>query len=177
MKLLFERVAVPMARAGTRGAWFRGLRVMAIDGLVLDVPDTRTGPPSTICPVRVYAWWRSGTASRMSGTGCPDPVAATGSGSSRWSSGGSGCPCCLGTGACVLSGGWPVLYQGALDVRLPQLGRGEWGLGALCFPPYGGAVTRVFVVCGHGGSWCTPSGLSPRARSCAASAGAVPGCG
>ncbi len=38
LKLLFERVAVPMARAGTRGAWFRGLRVMAIDGLVLDVP-------------------------------------------------------------------------------------------------------------------------------------------
>ncbi len=40
LKLLFERIAVPMARAGTRGAWFRGLRVMAIDGLVLDVPDT-----------------------------------------------------------------------------------------------------------------------------------------
>ena len=40
MKLLFARVAVPMARAGTRGAWFRGLRVMAIDELVLDVPDT-----------------------------------------------------------------------------------------------------------------------------------------
>ena len=42
MKLLFERIAVPMARAGTRGAWLRGLRVMAIDGLVLDVPATRT---------------------------------------------------------------------------------------------------------------------------------------
>jgi transposase IS4-like protein/DDE family transposase len=41
MKLLFERIAVPMARAGTRGAWFRGLRVMAIDGLVLDVPATK----------------------------------------------------------------------------------------------------------------------------------------
>ncbi len=40
MKLLFRRIAVPMARAGTRGAWFAGLRVMAIDGLVLDVPDT-----------------------------------------------------------------------------------------------------------------------------------------
>jgi hypothetical protein len=40
MKLLFERIAVPMARAGARGAWFRGLRVMAIDGLVLDVPAT-----------------------------------------------------------------------------------------------------------------------------------------
>lgn len=40
MKLLFERIAVPMARAGTRGAWYRGLRVMAIDGLVLDVAAT-----------------------------------------------------------------------------------------------------------------------------------------
>ncbi|MCA1681795.1 MAG: IS4 family transposase [Actinobacteria bacterium] len=40
LKLLFERIAVPMARPGTRGAWFHGLRVMAIDGLVLDVADT-----------------------------------------------------------------------------------------------------------------------------------------
>jgi hypothetical protein len=29
-----------MARAGTPGAWFRGLRVMALDGLVFGVPDT-----------------------------------------------------------------------------------------------------------------------------------------
>jgi hypothetical protein len=28
LKLLFERIAVPMARARTRGAWCRGLRVM-----------------------------------------------------------------------------------------------------------------------------------------------------
>jgi hypothetical protein len=40
LKLLFERIAVPMARAGTRGAWCCGLRVMAVDGVVLDVPDT-----------------------------------------------------------------------------------------------------------------------------------------
>jgi Insertion element 4 transposase N-terminal len=40
LKLLFERIAVPMARAGTRGAWVHGLPVMAIDGLVFDVPDT-----------------------------------------------------------------------------------------------------------------------------------------
>jgi hypothetical protein len=39
---LFDRVAVPMARPGTRGAWFHGRRVMAIDGLVLDVADTPT---------------------------------------------------------------------------------------------------------------------------------------
>src|SRR5918999_1334968 len=40
LKALFERVAVPMARPGTRGAWFRGWRVMAIDGVILDMPDT-----------------------------------------------------------------------------------------------------------------------------------------
>ena len=40
LKLLFQRIAAPMARPGTRGAWFHGLRVMAIDGLVLDVADT-----------------------------------------------------------------------------------------------------------------------------------------
>jgi len=37
---LFDRVAVPLAQPGTIGAWFQGLRVMAVDGVVLDVPDT-----------------------------------------------------------------------------------------------------------------------------------------
>lgn len=37
---LFDRVAVPIARPGTTGAWFHGWRVMAVDGVVLDVPDT-----------------------------------------------------------------------------------------------------------------------------------------
>jgi hypothetical protein len=40
MQELFDRVARPMARRGTRGSWFRRWRVMAIDGVVLDVPDT-----------------------------------------------------------------------------------------------------------------------------------------
>lgn len=40
MRELFERVAAPMARPGTRGAWYRSRRVMAIDGVVLDMPDT-----------------------------------------------------------------------------------------------------------------------------------------
>jgi hypothetical protein len=40
LKELFTRVAVPMARQGTRGAWYRGMRLMAIDGVILDVPDT-----------------------------------------------------------------------------------------------------------------------------------------
>jgi transposase IS4-like protein/DDE family transposase len=40
LRVLFERVAVPMAQPGTRGSWFHGWRVMAVDGVVLDVPDT-----------------------------------------------------------------------------------------------------------------------------------------
>ena len=72
MKLLFERIAVPMAGAGTRGAWYRGLRVMAIDGLVLDVPATdendeefgRSGSAETPSPfpqVRLVAVGECGT--------------------------------------------------------------------------------------------------------------------
>lgn len=37
---LFERVAIPIARPGTIGAWYRGYRVMAIDGVVIDLQDT-----------------------------------------------------------------------------------------------------------------------------------------
>jgi hypothetical protein len=37
---LFRRVAVPIARPGSRGAWFGRYRLMAIDGVILDVPDT-----------------------------------------------------------------------------------------------------------------------------------------
>jgi hypothetical protein len=40
LRELFHRVAVPMAGRSTQGAWFRSWRVMAIDGVVLDVPDT-----------------------------------------------------------------------------------------------------------------------------------------
>jgi transposase IS4-like protein/DDE family transposase len=40
LKVLFERVARPLAVAGTKGAWFHGWRVMAVDGVILDVPDT-----------------------------------------------------------------------------------------------------------------------------------------
>jgi hypothetical protein len=41
LRLLFERVAAPMARPGTAGAWVRSWRLMAIDGVQLDVPDTQ----------------------------------------------------------------------------------------------------------------------------------------
>jgi len=40
LKLLFERVAAPMSSEGAVGSWWRGLRLMAIDGTVFDVPDT-----------------------------------------------------------------------------------------------------------------------------------------
>lgn len=37
---LYARVARPLAGPGTPGAWLAGLRVMAIDGVQLDIPDT-----------------------------------------------------------------------------------------------------------------------------------------
>lgn len=40
LRELYERVARPLAGAGTPGAWLGELRVMAIDGVQLDVPDT-----------------------------------------------------------------------------------------------------------------------------------------
>src|SRR6266516_7504838 len=40
LRLLFDRVAVPMARPATPGAWLAGRRLMAIDGFVLEVADT-----------------------------------------------------------------------------------------------------------------------------------------
>jgi Insertion element 4 transposase N-terminal/Transposase DDE domain len=40
LKMLFERVAVPLAVAGTPGAWLGARRLMAIDGVKLDMPDT-----------------------------------------------------------------------------------------------------------------------------------------
>ncbi len=58
MKLLFEQIAVPMARPGTPGAWYAGLRMMAIDGLVLDMPDTATSPSPQ---VRLVALGECGT--------------------------------------------------------------------------------------------------------------------
>ena len=40
LKALFERIAEPLAVAGTPGAWLGERRLMAIDGVKLDVPDT-----------------------------------------------------------------------------------------------------------------------------------------
>src|SRR4028119_1839691 len=41
MSRLFERVARPLATNQTPGAFLGGLRVMAVDGTVLDVPDSK----------------------------------------------------------------------------------------------------------------------------------------
>jgi hypothetical protein len=40
LRELFTRVAVPLARSSTAGAWLRSWRLMAIDGVQIDVPDT-----------------------------------------------------------------------------------------------------------------------------------------
>lgn len=39
MRLLAERVLRPLAQPGAPGAWYRGLRVMALDGTCMDVAD------------------------------------------------------------------------------------------------------------------------------------------
>ena len=41
LKVLYERIAEPLAVAGTPGAWLGSRRLMAIDGVKLSVPDTR----------------------------------------------------------------------------------------------------------------------------------------
>lgn len=40
LRALFSEVAVPLATPQTRGAWYRGWRLMSIDGTCLDVADT-----------------------------------------------------------------------------------------------------------------------------------------
>ena len=41
LRILFDSVAKPLASSATPSAWFHGRRVMAIDGVVLDAPDTQ----------------------------------------------------------------------------------------------------------------------------------------
>lgn len=70
---LFFRVAVPIAELRSPGAWYGGRRVMAIDGVVLDAPDTpenvavfekkphRDGGESVYPQVRVVGLTECGT--------------------------------------------------------------------------------------------------------------------
>jgi hypothetical protein len=41
LKRLYEELVVPVASAKTRGAWYRGRKLVTIDGSTLDVADTR----------------------------------------------------------------------------------------------------------------------------------------
>ena len=40
MRTVFGRIATPLAKPGTPGAWLRSWRLMAIDGVQIDVPDS-----------------------------------------------------------------------------------------------------------------------------------------
>lgn len=40
LKVLFERIAKPVGAPGTASSWWRGLRLVAIDGTVFDLPDS-----------------------------------------------------------------------------------------------------------------------------------------
>lgn len=40
LRQLFAGVASPLARPGTPGAWLRNIRLMALDGVMIDMPDT-----------------------------------------------------------------------------------------------------------------------------------------
>jgi hypothetical protein len=40
LKQLFARVARPLAEPGTQGAWYRGRRLVSLDGTTIDLPDT-----------------------------------------------------------------------------------------------------------------------------------------
>ena len=52
LRVLFEQAAQPLATEHTAGAWYRGLRVLALDGTCLDVADT---------PANAAAFGRPGT--------------------------------------------------------------------------------------------------------------------
>src|SRR6266536_5930742 len=40
LKVLFAQTARPLATKATRGAWYRGWRLLVVDGTCLDVPDS-----------------------------------------------------------------------------------------------------------------------------------------
>ena len=62
---LFDQVAVPLARPGTTGAWFHGRRVMAVDGVVLDLADT----PENLAEFAKYTHRSSYPQARLVGLG------------------------------------------------------------------------------------------------------------
>ncbi|MGH3791059.1 MAG: hypothetical protein ACRDQ9_09730 [Pseudonocardiaceae bacterium] len=40
MRVLFERITVPVAGRGSKGAWLGSRRLMAVDGFMLNIVDT-----------------------------------------------------------------------------------------------------------------------------------------
>lgn len=62
LELLFKTVASPLAGEATRGAFYRGLRLMSLDGTCLDVPDT---------PANEEAFGRPGSSRREGGGAFP----------------------------------------------------------------------------------------------------------
>jgi hypothetical protein len=62
LELLFRAVAEPLATSATRGAFYRGLRVMSLDGTCLDVADT---------PENEQAFGRPGSSRREGGGAFP----------------------------------------------------------------------------------------------------------
>ena len=72
LKQLFERVARPCAEPGTPGAWYRGRRLVSLDGITIDLPDApalaeRFGRPaasrgtSSFPPLRLLTLTETGT--------------------------------------------------------------------------------------------------------------------
>jgi len=53
LQLLFEAVAGPLAGESTRGAFYRGLRLLSVDGTCLDVATLRRTMRSSAGPGRV----------------------------------------------------------------------------------------------------------------------------
>jgi len=62
LELLFGSVAEPLASEATRGAFYRGLRLMSLDGTCLDVADT---------PHNAEAFGRPGSSRRQGGGAFP----------------------------------------------------------------------------------------------------------
>jgi hypothetical protein len=60
LEALYRAVVAPIATAGTPGAWYRGWRVMSLDGTTLDVGDTRAN---------AHAFGRPGSARGVHTTG------------------------------------------------------------------------------------------------------------
>jgi hypothetical protein len=86
LKLLFERAARPLATRATRGAFWRGWRLLILDGTCLDVPDSpanqvfgrsKSGRGKALAPSRRcgwWGWWRLAPTPSSTPSKAPTPV-------------------------------------------------------------------------------------------------------